>query len=590
MRGLELLTGIHSADHGVAAQSDEGGGDAACITALLEERAEKRPDDVAYTFIDYDADPAGFAETLTWSQLYNRVRVVAKELQELGSVGDRAAILAPQSLDYIVGFLAAVEAGLVAVPLSVPMVGVHDERAAAVLADCTPTVVITNSSAVNVVMPVIARVAGPPPTVFEIDSVDLDAPAPEFRSRRGQAKLALLQYTSGSTRTPVGVMVSHESLFENLRQIQSDYFEDFGGVAPPDTTVVSWLPFFHDMGLVLGIFGPIAYDIQAKLTSPMAFLQKPARWMQMVATSTRPVSPAPNFAYELVMRRTSDEDMAGLDLAHVHTFVSGSERVDASTVRRFFERFSKFNLPDDGFRSTYGLAEATVYVASALSGRRPPIIRFDYEKLAASYALRCDDEAGVELVGHGRSRACTFLIVDPETCIENPPDRVGEIWVHGGNVSNGYWHKPEATEGTFGGRLVNPSPGTPEGPWLRTGDLGVIFEDELFIFGRTKDLLIVDGRNHYPDDIEATIHDISKGRVAAIAVPDEHTEQLVAIVEVKDVNSGELETVKRKLKSEIARTHCIRVSDLVMVPTGSIPITTSGKIRRASCIELYRRD
>jgi len=567
------------------------------ITELLEQRAKQRPDDVAYRFVDYDVDPAGFAENLTWSQVYNRVAVVASELRKMGKVGDRAAIVAPQSLDYLVGFLGALEAGFVAVPLSVPVGGVHDERATAVLKDCTPSVVVTTSTAVDAVMPSLAAVSGSP-AILEVDALDLDAPASPLPGGRQLPTTAFLQYTSGSTRTPAGVMVTHESLMENLRQIEVDYFEDRGGVAPSDATLVSWLPFYHDMGLVLGIFAAIAFGdtgSSATLTTPMAFLQKPARWMQLMARNTAPVSPAPNFAYELAVRRTADEDMAGLDLAHVDTFVSGAERIHAATVRRFFDRFTKFNLPDTAFRSAYGLAEATVYVTSALPGRQIPIVGFDYEKLAASYAQRCEDGAGVELIGHGKSRSCTFRIVDPETGIECPSDRVGEVWVHGDNVSAGYWRNPQATERTFGAQLVNPSPGTPEGPWLRTGDLGVISEDELFIIGRIKDLLIVDGRNHYPDDIEATIQEISGGRVAAISIADDNSEQLVAIVEYKNRGTADeakerLQNVKRELTSAISRSHGVRVSDLVMVGPGSIPITTSGKIRRSSCIELYRRN
>ena len=564
------------------------------ITAVLEWRAQQQPDDIAYTFVDYDVNPAGFAESLTWSQIHNRVRVVANELRKLGAPGDRAAILAPQSLDYIVGFLGALEAGFVAVPLPEPMLGVHDERATAVLRDCTPTVVLTTSSAVAGVVPALAAVSGRP-AVVEVDALDLVSPAAPFQGPRELPKTAFLQYTSGSTRTPAGVMVTHASLTENLRQIQTDYFEDNDGVAPSGTTIVSWLPFYHDMGLVLGIFAPIAFGTPGVLTSPIAFLQKPSRWMHLMATNSSPVSPAPNFAYELAVRRTSDDDMAGLDLAHVLSFVTGAERVHAATLRRFYERFSKFNLPDTALRAAYGLAEATVYVASAFPGRKPSVVRFDYAKLSDSYAVRCEDGAGVELIGHGAPRACTVRIVDPETCVENVPDKVGEIWVYGDNVSAGYWRNPQASARTFGGQLVDPSPGTPQGPWLRTGDLGVLSEGELFIIGRIKDLLIVDGRNHYPDDIEATIQEISGGRVAAISVQDDRSEQLVAIVEFKNRGGSEdaddrIQTVKRELTSAISRSHGVRVSDLVMVAPGSIPITTSGKIRRSSCIELYGRD
>jgi long chain fatty acid CoA FadD26 len=433
--------------------------------------------------------------------------------------------------------------------------------------------------------------------VIEIDALDLYTPPALHSSDTPQTKSALLQYTSGSTRAPTGVEVTHKNIMVNLDQIMSDYFEDQGGVPPRDATLVSWLPFYHDMGLMFGIFIPVRFGLHSVLTSPIAFLQKPARWMHLVASATKAVSPAPNFAYELTARRTSDDDTAGLDLGNVHTFISGAERVHPPTVRRFIERFSRFNLPDTALRAAYGLAEATVYLATSNPGRPAPIVRFDYEKLSAGHAQRCEGEAvGTELVSHGTPRACTVRIVDPETCIENPAGKVGEIWVHGDNVANGYWRNPQLSEQTFGGRLVDPSPGTPRGPWLRTGDLGVISEGELFIIGRIKDLLIVDGRNHYPDDIEATIQEITGGRVAAISVRNDGSEQLVAVVELKKRGSSDdeildrMHAVTREVKSAVSKSHGVRLADLVLVPPGAIPITTSGKVRRSACAERYRQD
>ncbi len=246
-------------------------------------------------------------------------------------------------------------------------------------------------------------------------------------------------------------------------------------------------------------------------------------------------------------------------------------------------------------RSSYGLAEATLYVTSAPKGHVPVTVCFDYEKLSAGYAKRCDTEGGTELVSYGPPRVVTTRIVDPDTRMENPAGKVGEIWVHGDSVAGGYWRNPQLSEGTFGVELVDPSPGTPQGPWLRTGDLGVMSQGELFIIGRIKDLLIVDGRNHYPDDIEATVQEITGGRVAAISIPDERTERLVAIAEVKKRGSEEearhrLQTVKREVTSAISKSHSVRVADLVLVAPGSIPITTSGKVRRSACVERYRQD
>jgi long chain fatty acid CoA FadD26 len=566
------------------------------VPAVLREQARQRPGATAFTFIDYEVDPAGFTESLTWSQVHRRVQVLAAEIRSCGSPGDRIAILAPQGLEYIVGFLGAMEAGFIAVPLSVPQFGTHDERVSAVLRDSAPVAILTTSAVVSEVVACAAQFGRSAPPVIEIDALDLDSPQLPDATLGPHPNAAYLQYTSGSTRQPAGVVMSHRNVLANFEQMTSDYFEEYGKVPPPDTTLVSWLPFYHDMGLLLGILAPMVLERPAVLMSPMSFLQKPARWMQLLATNSRAWSAAPNFAFELAVRRTSDDDMAGLDLGDVLAIVSGSERIHAATIRRFTERFSRFNLPDTTLRPAYGLAEATLYVVSAPGGSPPSTAGFDYEKLSAGYAKRCESEAGTELVSHGAPRASTVRIVDPETRIENTAGKIGEIWVHGENVAGGYWRKPQQSERTFGGRLVDASPGTPQGPWLRTGDLGVMSDGELFIVGRIKDLLIVDGRNHYPDDIEATIQEITGGRAAAISITQDHREQLVAIIEIKKRgNSNEealqrLRTVRREVKSAISRSHGLRVADLVLVAPGSLPITTSGKIRRSACAERYRRD
>lgn len=566
------------------------------IPGALAERARQQPDTPAYTFIDYELDPAGYAETLTWSRVHRRVQVVAAELASVGSPGDRVAIIAPQGLDYVIGVFGAMEAGFVAVPLPVPQFGAQDERTSAALKDSAPVAILTTSAAVDDVISCVRSLPGTPPAVVEIDALDLDAP-PTFRpANAARTKTALLQYTSGSTRSPASVVVTHKNIFANVEQTSADYFEADGKVAPPDITLVSWLPVYHDMGLLLGITGALTMGLHSVLMSPMAFLQKPARWMQLLASHSRTFTAVPNFAFELAARRTSDADMAGLDLGHVHTVLSGSERVHAATIRRFIDRFARFNFPAAALKPSYGLAEAMVYVASSGPGRPPTIVRFDYEKLSAGHAEACENGGGCELVSVGTPRASTIRIVDPDTRVENPAGMIGEVWLHGDNVSGGYWRKPEQSQRTFGGQLVDPSPGTPLGPWLRTGDLGVIYEGELFIIGRIKDLLIVDGRNHYPDDIEATTQEISGGRVAAISVPDDRTERLVVIAEMKNRDSSDeemvqkLRSVKQEVTSAISKSHGLRVADLVLVPSGSIPITTSGKIRRSSCVEYYVQD
>jgi fatty acid CoA ligase FadD28 len=567
------------------------------VPALLRERASLQPDDTAFTFIDYEQDWAGIAESLTWFQLYRRALNVARELRLCASPGDRAVILAPQGLDYIVAFLGALQAGLIAVPLSVPLGGVSDERVDSVLRDASPAVVLTTSSVIgDVTRHVTPQPGESPPSIIEIDLLNLDAPIRSDAREDNYQTTAYLQYTSGSTRQPAGVMISYRNLLANFEQLLSGYYSHRGGVAPLDTTFISWLPFYHDMGLVLGVCAPALLGLPAVLTSPVSFLQHPARWMQLLATNSHPFSAAPNFAFELAARKTSDDDMAGRDLGGVQTILSGSERVHPATLKRFAERFARFNLHDTVVRPSYGLAEATVYVATSRAGQPPEIVDFESDKLSAGHAKRCESEGGTPLVSYPLRQSPTVRIVDAETQTECPERTTGEIWVHGDNVAMGYWRKPQETERTFGAMLVAPSAGTPEGPWLRTGDLGFISDGELFIVGRIKDLLIVYGRNHSPDDIEATIQEITGGRVAAIAVPDDGMEQLVVIIEVKKRGNSDEDVmhkfavVKREVTSAISNSHGLGVADLVLVPPGSIPITTSGKVRRAVCVEQYRHD
>jgi fatty acid CoA ligase FadD28 len=567
------------------------------IPSVLRERAGLAPNDLAVTYIDYDQDWGGVETSLTWSQLYRRSCNVAREIKPLGSTGDRAVILAPQGLDYIAAFLGAMQAGFVAVPLSAPMGGASDERVASVLGDATPTVVLTTKAALDDVNNAVQqRVEGGTPAVVAVDALDLDARGGSRGGAETFAETAYLQYTSGSTRTPAGVMISHRNLMANYEQIVADFFSETDGVPPPDTTCVSWLPFYHDMGLVIGICFPLLAGLHSVVTSPISFLARPARWMHLLATYPKAFSAAPNFAFEVAARKTSDDDMAGYDLSDVLSILNGSERVQPATLGRFSGRFARFGFHDSVIRPSYGMAETTVYIATRNVRQPPVIVHFDADELLVGQAKRCASGAGTPLVSYGRPQSPLLRIVDPETDTEVLAGTVGEIWVHGDNVADGYWGDPQERASTFGATLVAPTPGTPEGPWLRTGDLGFFSEGDLFIMGRIKDVLIVYGRNHFPDDIEATIQKVIPSRCAAISVPDDQTEKLVAIIEVK--NRGEshgdtkdkLAGVTNDVTSAISTSHGLSVADLVFVPPGSIPITTSGKVRRAACVEQYRQD
>ncbi|OBK98346.1 AMP-binding protein [Mycobacterium sp. 1165178.9] len=563
------------------------------IPALLRERASLAPNRTAFTFMNYERDWAGVEESMTWGQLYRRALNLAQELRLHGSTGDRALILAPQGLDYVTAFLGAIQAGFVAVPLGAD----SDERVNSVLRDASPSAVLTTSSIADDIAGYLGWTSGEAgPALIEVDALDLDSKKAPAARVESSTDTVYLQYTSGSTRSPAGVMVSHKNILANFEHMNAAFFGDHGGVAPPDSTMVSWLPLYHDMGLQLGVIFSVLTGFRSVLASPVSFLQRPARWMQLLAQSSRAHSAAPNFAFDLAVRKTSDDDLAGLDLGNVSCIFNGGERVQPATLQRFAERFARFNLQAKVLRPSYGLAEATLYVSTREAGQPPRIVHFDSEELAAGRAKRQADTGGTALVSYGAPRSPMVRIVDPESRIECPAGTTGEIWVHGGNVATGYWHKPSETEHTFGATLLAPSAGTPEGPWLRTGDLGFISDGELFMIGRTKDLLIVYGRNHCPDDLEGTIQSIAPGRCAAIAVPDKGTEKLVAIIELKNragpkEGTGDgFDVVKRRVTSAISDVHGVSVADLVVVAPGSIPITTSGKVRRAACVERYRQN
>ncbi|WP_328359220.1 AMP-binding protein [Mycobacterium sp. NBC_00419] len=567
--------------------------------ALLRERALLQPDDTALTFVDYDKDWAGVPESLTWPQLYRRALNVARELSHCSSPGDRAMIVAPQGLEYIVAFLGCLQAGLIPAPLAVPFGGVADERVDSVLRDAVPAAVLTTSSVVADVVRSLTPPAGQPaPAVIEVDRLDLDAQVRsdsddgDFHGFEGPA---YLQYTSGSTRSPAGVMISYKNVLTNLQQICTDFLADGGVVAPP--TIVSWLPFYHDLGLLMGICTPVVAGFPTVLTSPVSFLQRPARWMHLAGGHPRAFTSAPNFAFDVAARKISDDDMAGVDLSEILLIQSGAERVQPATVKRFMDRFTRFGLHDNVIQPSYGLAEATLYVATPNPAKAPTVVNFDSEVLASGQAKR--SEAGTPLVSYGSQRSALsplVRVVDHETSTECAPGELGEIWVHGDNVAAGYWEKPEETARTFGATLVGATGDTPETGWLRTGDRGFFSDGDLFVVGRIKDLLIIYGQNHAPDDIEATVQDITRGRVAAIAVTDDGEEKAVVVMEVRKRGNSEAEiaenlaAVKREVTAAISNSHRLAVADLVLVDQGSIPVTTSGKVRRSLCVEHYQRD
>jgi len=544
------------------------------FATLLGHWAGRLGDRIAVTHLDHRDGADGRAITLTWRELDERVEAVAARLSEVAGPGERAAVLAGQSAGYVVAFLGALRAGLVAVPLFAPGLPGHAGRLAAALADCGPRVVLTTAGEHEAVT---RFLAGSPvdPVVVDVDAVPpvaaRDWPEPDPDAP------AYLQYTSGSTRSPAGVVLTHRNVLANARQACAAYGAESG-----TTSAVSWLPLFHDMGLILGIGAPMAAGLESVLMDPLAFLERPVRWLRALSASPGAISAAPNFAYAYCASRVTEADKMYLELSRVVSLINGSEPVLPATIAKFHDAFAGCGLRPEVHRSSYGLAEATVLVSVTGAGKPPRQVTFDRARLAAGYAEPAAPGASATtLVSCGRPAGQRVRITDPVTGQPAEPGEVGEIQVSGPNVGRGYWGRAEASAATFGLPPLDPETG--EG-WLATGDLGVVFDGELFVTGRLKDLVVVDGRNHYPQDIEQTVEDhpaVRPHSAAAFAIDGDDGEAAVVVLERAKDTDADLAEATAALRAAVSAGYGLRLHDVVFLPPGEVPRTSSGKISRA---------
>ena len=538
--------------------------------------AETTPDRRALTFVDHpEPGSRGVHRTLTWRRLDLRVRALAARLAEDTEPGSRVALLCPQGTEYVTGFLAALAAGLVAVPLYPPDLPGHGDRLSAVLADASPAVGVTTSRAVEQVRDLCA---GRGVRIVVADEVP-DAAADEGRPV-APAAVAYLQYTSGSTRTPAGVEITHANVVANARQALAAYGADTHPI-----TCVGWLPLYHDMGLVLSVAAPVVSGMPSVLMDPVAFLHEPVRWLRLLGTHPRALSAAPNFAYDYCASAVTDAQKADLRLGDVAALINGSEPVRPGTADRFHAAFADQGLPPRTHCPSYGLAEATVFVSAARPGE--PLRRFslDRDALAGGKALptRPDDPRAVLLAGCGTPAGQRVRIADPVTGAVLSEGEVGEIRVQGPNVGRGYWNQVRHTRHVF----------DPDG-WLRTGDLGTVLDGQLIVTGRLKDLIVVDGRNHYPQDVEQTAQDahpaIRPDRLAAFGTSDGSGERVVVVAEhVRTTPLAEIDVpaLVRAVRAAVSARHGLRLADVVVVAPGTVPRTSSGKVSRARTRERY---
>jgi acyl-CoA synthetase (AMP-forming)/AMP-acid ligase II len=554
------------------------------LSALLRHRAAVQPDDRAYVAL---SDRGQEDATITFAELDRRAAALADQLAKRAAAGSRALLLFPMGIECLVAFFGCLYAGIIGVPMMVPRRQSARDASASILADCDPRLALTTFELVSGARgDIVGRFhhAG-------LEWLAVDTPAPEVgaaeRSDARRGDIAFLQYTSGSTSAPKGVMVSHGNLLANLEMIR---------IACGNTrasTYVSWVPLYHDMGLILNALQALYVGASCVLIPPLAFLQRPYLWLRAIHDYRAEVAGGPNFAFDLCVDRHRPEQLAGIDLSGWKLAFVGAEPVRAATVERFTETFRSYGFEPRAMWPGYGMAEATLLISGGNRGEGPVV-----RDVSRAGLLRHEAEPPREAsdaqaaVGCGRALAGEEIaIVDPEMNARLGPNQVGEIWVSGSNIAQGYWQNTAATEATFQARIA----GEADRQWLRTGDLGFLdAADELFITGRIKDVIIIRGANHYPQDIEDTVQSshsaLRRHGGAAFTIADEAKgEQLVVVQEVERTERHRITPPQLigHIREAIVLEHDIVPHDIALLRPGALPKTTSGKIQRALARQLW---
>ncbi|OAI83685.1 non-ribosomal peptide synthetase, partial [Pseudomonas putida] len=542
------------------------------LAQSLQRRAAQTPDRLALRFLSDEQDQGS---VLTYRDLDQRARTIAAALQGQAQAGDRAILLFPSGPDYVAAFYGCLYAGIIAVPAYPPESNRrhHQERLLSIIADAEPALVLTAAALRDSLLEVEALAAEGAPALLCVDTLEHTDTwvAPELTGDH----IAFLQYTSGSTALPKGVQVSHGNLVANEQLIRHGFGIDIN----PDDVIVSWLPLYHDMGLIGGLLQPIFSGVPCVLMSPAYFLTRPLRWLEAISEYKGTISGGPDFAYQLCAARVSESALARLDLSGWRVAYSGSEPIRLDSLEAFAEKFAACGFDASSFFASYGLAEATLFVAGGKRGQGIPHLRLDEQELARNIA-RAGQGSPVMSCGTSQPEHAV-LIADPQSLDRLGENQVGEVWASGPSIAHGYWRNPQATAKTF----VQHDGQT----WLRTGDLGFLRDGELYITGRLKDMLIVRGQNIYPQDIEQTIERevevVRKGRVAAFAVNQDGIEGIGIAAEIgrsvqKNVPAEEL---IRTLRETVADAYQQAPAVVVLLNPGALPKTSSGKLQRSAC-------
>ena len=524
-------------------------------------------------------------ERLSYQELDLRAQAIAVQLQR-GQLAGQAVLLAfPPGLEFVAALYGCFYANVVAVPVYPPRPGRIDQRLESIAQDCAAECVLTVSSLANDWenrCQLLDRLRGVRPLATERwrESGSL----PELPGPRADDQTAIIQYTSGSTGDPRGVMLSHRNLMHNSWLIARTFDVGVTGVG------LSWCPTYHDMGLVGGVLKPAYIGRPSILMPPLAFLQKPIRWLRAIDRHGVTVSGGPNFAYDLCVEKIEPEQCAGLDLSRWEIAYNGAEPIRAETLESFAEKFAPYGFQAENFLSCYGLAESTLLVTGGNKSESPRVGYFDRRELSAQRAKRSDARQpdAIKVTGSGIARTgIQVQIVEPTERIPLPEGQVGEIWVRSTSVGQGYWRKLEETEATFRARIPSDASTT----YLRTGDLGFLLDGELYVTGRMKELIILRGMNRYPDDIERTVTSEVCGTlvrgVVAFGCEFDGVEQLVLVCELARTHVDQTQAVIQEIRKQIMRCHELIPEEILLVRRGSIPKTSSGKLQRLKCRQAY---
>ena len=562
---------------------------AATLLDVLRSRTAIFGGETAYTFVsENDAD-----ESITYAELDLRARAIATELRKTTQPGDRVLLLYPAGLDFITAFFGCVYAKVLAVPTCYPKPKRPMPRLAAIGRDARASVVMTNSKTLELVSVARQHEDLSSAKWLSIDQIPESLAADWEVPDLSPNDIVFLQYTSGSTNTPKGVMVSHGNLVHNLESIREGFRLEFQeNCDEPTGKGVFWLPAYHDMGLIGGILTSLYVGGESILMSPTDFLRRPVRWLQAISQHRANVSGAPNFAFELCVDKIADEQCVDLDLSSWSVGFCGAEPIRAETLERFVNKFAPCGFQPESLYPCYGLAESTLLAAGGDGPAKPVLKRCLRDALAQNVVEDANGHNHTEaqrLVSCGRPRLRHQIkIVNPETRTECASDIVGEIWVRGPSVAAGYWNRPQETAETFQARLGSDG----DGAFLRTGDLGFLSDSELYITGRVKDVIIIRGRNLYPQDLERTVAESHPGlrldAGAAFSIEVQGEEQLGIVHEVdRNFRRDDLSEVARLVRRMIIAEHEVDPHVVVLIRQASLPVTSSGKVQRSLCRQLY---